>query len=242
MAEERMMLEFDMTAASVGVLEVLCDEATDESLFHDIYKANIVRKDVLKMLYDHDYTPQDIIEEIAPILQLPVREKKTEPVVQEKVHSGKDVEKERQLPAGAGLPKAESLLRKIQKLNVGEKVQLAMKGGKEIRGILIKDSSKEVVKKVMENPKMTESEVDLIAKSRSVPDEVLRMIVKRKEWMKNYSIMLSIVSNPKTPAGIAMPFVKNVKKKDLALLEKNKNVSQAVRTVAKKLLGQKKPG
>lgn len=242
MAEERMMIEFDLSAASVDVLEILCDEASDESLlFNDIYRANIARTEVLQMLYDHHYTPQDLIEEIAPVLQLPVRERKTAPPEQKQVHETKEGKKEKELPKKAQMLKSENLLQKIQRLSVGEKVQLAMKGGKEIRGLLIKDSSKEVVKKVMENPKMTESEVDLISKSRSVPDDVLRMISKRKEWMKNYSIMLGIISNPKTPPGIAMPFVKHVKKKDLALLEKNKNVPQAVRAIAKKFISQKKP-
>ncbi|MCK5506746.1 MAG: hypothetical protein KAJ10_16390, partial [Thermodesulfovibrionia bacterium] len=73
-------------------------------------------------------------------------------------------------------------------------------------------------------------------------DDVLRFITKKKEWMKNYSILLGIVANPKTPAGVAMTFVKNVKKKDLVLLEKNKNVSQAVRAMAKKFLTSKRPG
>jgi hypothetical protein len=247
MAEERMLLEFDLSAASLGVLEVLCDEAADESLFNDIYRANLARTEVLQFLYDHWGTPDDLIKEIAPVLQLPVREKKEPPYKEEpgeekKSEPGEERKRDTEPAGEARLMKSENLLQKIQKLNVGEKVQLATKGGKEIRGILIKDSSKEVVKKVMENPKMTESEVDLIAKSRSVPDDVLRLIAKKKEWMKNYSIMLGLVANPKTPAGVAMPFVKNVKKKDLVLLEKNKNVSQAVRAMAKKFLATRRPG
>jgi hypothetical protein len=246
MADERMLIGFDLSAASLGVLEVLCDEAADESLFNDIYRANLARTEVLQFLYGHWGTPEDLIKEIAPVLQLPVREKKAPPFKEgpeEQKSESKDEQKRDKEPAGeARLMKTENLLQKIQKLNVGEKVQLAMKGGKEIRGILLKDTSKEVVKKVMENPKITESEVDLISKSRSVSDDVLRMISKKKEWMKNYSIMLGIVSNPKTPAGVAMPFVKSVKKKDLVLLEKNKNVSQAVRAMAKKFLAIKRPG
>jgi hypothetical protein len=247
MADERMLLEFDLSASSTGVLEVLCDEAADESLFHDIYRANLARPEVLQLLYDHWATPEDLIKEIAPVLQLPVREKKEPPYKKEPdtvktEEPGEERTKDTEPAQEARLMKSENLLQKIQKLNVGEKVQLAMKGGKEVRGILLKDTSKEVVKKVMENPKITESEVDLISKSRSVSDDVLRIISKKKEWMKNYSIMLGIVSNPKTPAGVAMTFVKNVKKKDLVLLEKNKNVSQAVRAMAKKFLAIKRPG
>ncbi|UCG77554.1 MAG: hypothetical protein JSV21_08200 [Nitrospirota bacterium] len=249
MSDEQLLIGFDLSTASIGVLEVLCDESADESLFNDIYRANIARPEVLKLLYDHYETPQVLLDEIAPVLQLPMKKqgegrpapKKAEteePKEERQVREKKEEEQEQE----ARLMKSENLLTKIAKLSTGEKVQLAMKGGKEVRSILLKDTSKEVVKKVMENPKMTDSEVDLISRNRQVPEDVLRMIAKKKEWMKNYSIMLGLVTNPKTPPGVAMPFVKNVKKKDLAMLEKNKNISQAVRAAAKKFLSAKTPG
>ncbi len=249
MAGEQLMIGLDLSNASLGVVEVLCDEAGDENIFREIYRANIARPEVLKALFGHPLTPQDLVEEIAPVLQVSPSERKVKAVVREErtpaeeKQTAEEREKASQEVHGkAVLQKTENLMQKLRKMTVGEKVMLAMRGGKEIRGILIKDTSKEVVKKVMENPKMTESEVDLIAKNRSVPDEVLRMITKKKEWMKNYSIMLSVITNPKTPAGLAMNFVKSVKKKDLVLLEKNKNVSQAVRAAAKKYLSKKTPG
>ncbi|GBD99551.1 hypothetical protein BMS3Abin07_01588 [bacterium BMS3Abin07] len=243
MTEEKQMIGFDYSLASIGVLEILCDEAADDSIFEDIYRANIARTEVLRMLYEHHGTPQELIEEVAPVLQLPVREKKAAPAVVEPSDTEEEIVEAKEAPAvRLGRIKPENLLQKIQRLNVGEKVHLAMKGGKEVRNILIKDSSKEVVKKVLENPKLTESEVDAIAKARSVPDDVLRYIAKKKDWIKKYSIMHSLVSNPKTPPGIAVPFVKNIKTKDLTILEKNKNVSQAVRAVAKKVLSARRSG
>jgi len=239
MAEPR-MIGLDLAVTSLGVLEILCDEAADESIFEDIYRSNIARPEVLKLLYDHPGTPQHLLDEIAPVLQLPPKKQVPRPAAPA-MPEGEPVEDD-EVSSEARLMKTQSLLQKIQRLTVGERVQLAMKGGKEVRSILIKDSSKEVVKKVLENPKLTESEVDMIAKSRSVPDDVLRFISKKKDWMKNYSIMHSLVTNPKTPPGIAMPFVKNLKTKDLAVIEKNKNVSQAVRAAAKKVLSARRPG
>jgi hypothetical protein len=124
----------------------------------------------------------------------------------------------------------------MQKLSFGEKRLLALRGGKEVRSLLLKDPNKEIAFAVLENPKITETEVEVVAKSRSTPEEVIRKITKKREWMKNYAIVLAIVSNPKTPPGNAVSLVSELKTKDLSVLEKSKNVSEAVRVTAKRLL------
>lgn len=113
-------------------------------------------------------------------------------------------------------------------------------GGKEVRAILLRDPNKEVSLTVLENPKITETEIENIAKSRSISDEALRKITKKRKWMKNYNIILSLVTNPKTAANIAVNLVSELRTRDLALLEKNKNVPEGVRITAKKLLKARK--
>ena len=115
-----------------------------------------------------------------------------------------------------------TLLQKIQRLSFGEKRLLALRGGREVRSILMKDPNREIVLTVLENPKITETEIELIAKSRSVPDEIMRKIVKKREWMKSYVIVLAVVSNPKTPAGNAVSLLSELKTKDLSVLTKIK--------------------
>ena len=63
---------------------------------------------------------------------------------------------------------------------------------------------------------------------------------EKKEWMKNYGVLLAVVSNPKTPAGIAIPLLFNLKLRDLMSLEKNRNVAEVIRTTAKKLVQSRK--
>lgn len=236
MSDEQLMIGFDLSGAGLGVLEVLCDEASDEDVFYDIYRTNMARPEVLRLLYNHDETPEELMKEVAGVLQVEPREiRKTPP---KEGAARKTVEEESE-EYEKRKRKEETLLTKIGKLNVGERVTLAIKGGKEIRSILLKDSAKEVVRKVLENPKITDSEIDMLTKSRTVTEEALRIVAKKKEWMKNYSIMSGLVNNPKTPAGVAMPYVKFLRKKDLVILEKNRNVSSAVRAAAQKLVKQK---
>jgi hypothetical protein len=78
-----------------------------------------------------------------------------------------------------------------------------------------------------------------MARNRSIIEDALRVIARNREWMKNYSITHALILNPKTPPAIAMRYIPKIKKRDLGLLAKNKNVPEAVRTMAKKLVKAK---
>jgi hypothetical protein len=86
---------------------------------------------------------------------------------------------------------------------------------------------------------MTEDEILLIAQSRNVSDDILRSVGKNKEWLKNYSILYALVANPKTPVGISVSLLGSVRVKDLGLLVKNRNIPEAVRAGAQRLLQAK---
>lgn len=130
---------------------------------------------------------------------------------------------------------------RIQRMNVSEKIQLALRGNKEVRSILIRDSNKEVFLSVMDNPKITETEIELIAQSRNVSEEVLRTVSKNREWTRNYSIVYSLVNNPKTPVGISLSLLNTLKSKDLQFIGKSKGVSSVLMMAAKRLLSQRSP-
>lgn len=219
--EETKLLGLDLSLASEQVIEVLIEDATDTEIFREILTANTGRPEILKLLAESPDVPPDVKEEVGRLLNLPVKLSERHKHTDESRRQG--------------------LLQKIQHLSVGERVAIALRGGQEIRSLLLKDANKEVVLTVLKNPKITETEVELIAHSRNVPEDALRAIHKNREWMKNYSINLALVNNPKTPPGIGITLVSTLRIKDLAVLEKNKNVPDAIRAIAKKLLQAKKP-
>lgn len=136
-----------------------------------------------------------------------------------------------------------SLYRRIQTMTVAEKVQFALKAGKEARNLLLKDPNRQVSGAVLNSPKITEDEILLIAQSRNVSDEILRMVGTKKEWLKNYAVVLALASNPKTPLGISMPLLPSIKMKDLSMMAKNRNLPEAIRTGANRLvLARQKQG
>ncbi len=221
--EEQKLLGIDFSTASQELIEVIIEESEDPSVFTEIAKANMKRPEILKLLLESPDVPEEARNLISDTLQVPVA-----------FHA--EVPKVRKTPEMRSL----TLLQRIQRLSFGEKRLLALRGGKEVRSILIKDPNKEIVLAVLDNPKITETEIEIITKSRSVPEEVLRKIIRKREWMKNYVIVLSVVSNPKTPAGNAVPLLSELKTKDLSILTKSKNISEAVRAASKRLLQARK--
>ena len=135
-----------------------------------------------------------------------------------------------------------NLFQQVQQMNAAEKIQLALRGNKEARALLLKDSNKQVVLSVLSSPRLTEQEVESIASSRSVSEEILRIIAANRNWVKNYSIVSALVNNPKTPVGLSLGFLKILKAKELGGVSKNKGVPEVIRTSAHRLLQMKKGG
>lgn len=123
----------------------------------------------------------------------------------------------------------------IQKMNIAQKIKLALKGNKEARSILIKDSNKIVSSAVVKSPKITENEVIAIASLKSVHDEVIRIISTKPQWVKLYALKLALCNNPKTPFKTSLNFLKSLNINDLQKISKNKNVPPQLSKVAKQL-------
>lgn len=132
-------------------------------------------------------------------------------------------------------PDQESVFIKLLKMGVKDRVQRAFKGSRTERTILIRDRNKLVCTAVIRSPRMTDSEVESYAGMRNLDDEVLRVISLNRGWMSKTPIMQALVRNPKTPIGVVLPLINRLTLKDLKSLGTDKNVSEVVRTSAKKL-------
>ena len=129
-----------------------------------------------------------------------------------------------------------SLIRRIMFMNTKDRMKLAMKGDREARGILIRDSNKVVCSAVVKNPRITEQEIENIAAMRTVADEVLRIIALNRSWVRSYLIIHNLARNPRTPVPTAMNILPRIRTKDLQSLTQNRNVSEAVRRQAYRLV------
>jgi hypothetical protein len=138
-------------------------------------------------------------------------------------------------------PKEErgSALQKIAKLDIKGRIQLAMKGSKEERSLLIRDGTKIVALAVLESPKISDGEVERFATQKNVLEAVLRGIPMKRRFAKNYAVVRNLVFNPRTPLDLSLTLMKNLLVGDLRNLSGNKEISDTVRKLATKMFKQK---
>ena len=129
--------------------------------------------------------------------------------------------------------------RVLSSLPIVERMKLAMKGTREQRAQLIRDSNRLVASAVLSSPKLTETEVESFAKMANVTEEVLRVIAANRTWTKNYGVVLGLAKNPKTPAGISMQLLHRLNERDIKMLGVDRNVPEVLRLAARKMMVKK---
>jgi hypothetical protein len=137
--------------------------------------------------------------------------------------------------AESDLARRQTLIQRLAKMTVAQRVQFAMKGGSEARRTLIRDSNKVVQRAVLQSPRLTDQEVEAFAAMTSLTDEILRLIANNRAFRKNYSVIRNLINNPKTPLDVTMHMLPMLNAIDLKRLTSNKNVPETLRTTAAKL-------
>ncbi|MDO9080185.1 MAG: hypothetical protein Q7U44_05240 [Desulfuromonadales bacterium] len=124
-------------------------------------------------------------------------------------------------------------------MGVSEKIKMALTGDKEWRSIFLKDSNKLVNTAVLKNPRVTDGEVLAVVKSKTSSEELIRIVLMNKDWMKLSAVRSALVSHPKTPVASALRFMDSLTIKELKDLSKSKSVSQVVVAAARRVLAEK---
>ena len=136
-------------------------------------------------------------------------------------------------------PINQSLYATIVNMKVGEKLKLALRGNRDARALLIRDTNRLIARFVLKNPRLTEDEVAATARNRNIDSEILREIGDHRTWPRNAQVRLGLVTNPKTPVAIAMRYIISIGERDLRHLAKSKNVPAAIASQARRILAQR---
>jgi hypothetical protein len=123
----------------------------------------------------------------------------------------------------------------IRMLPVPARLRLTRNAPRTLRAMLLRDSNTLVAVSVLVNNSLSDQEVEQIASSRAVIDEVLTAIAKRREWVAKYNIARSLIFNPRTPVGVTMRLIPRLSVRDLKELGRDKNVPDAVRSTGLRL-------
>ena len=125
--------------------------------------------------------------------------------------------------------------RPLSSLPVIDRIKLAMKGTREQRSQLVRDTNRLVAAAVLSSPKLTDSEVEQFVKLGNVSEEVLRIIGTNRGWAKNYGVVLGLCRHPKTPPALSMQMIHRLTDRDLKMLTTDRNVPESLRVLARKL-------
>jgi hypothetical protein len=135
--------------------------------------------------------------------------------------------------------KRQSLLQRMATMNIVQRIQLAVKGGREERMLLIRDPNKIVQRGVLQSPRLTDLEIENFAAMTNVSQEVLRIISKNRNFMKSYVVIKNLTKNPKAPLDVSLHLLPHLTPTDLKQLAANKNVPETLRSTALKLQRQR---
>lgn len=123
----------------------------------------------------------------------------------------------------------------IRLLPVPARLKLSRGAGRVLRWLLMRDSNPQVALSALLSNNLPEQEVEQVANSRAVAEELLDAIARKREWVSRYSVAKALVKNPKTPLPISLKLVNRMAVKDLRDLSRDKNVPDAVRSTSLRL-------
>lgn len=128
----------------------------------------------------------------------------------------------------------------LSSLPVIDRMKLAVKGTREQRAQLVRDTNRLVAAAVLSSPKLTEAEVESFTKMGNVSEDTMRTIAKNRGWLKNYGVLLGVCKHPKTPPALSMQMLHRLNERDLKSLTTDRNIQEGLRALARKILNKEK--
>ncbi|MEA2599939.1 MAG: hypothetical protein QOF89_931 [Acidobacteriota bacterium] len=176
-------------------------------------------------------------EHLLPKVRTPVAPAPALPEEMDEEELMEAIEAARALPAVGELEPERTKLTEgqIRMLPVPARLKLTRGAPRTLRTILMRDSNAQVAVSVIVNNSLTDQEVEQAAASRSVAEEVLILIARKRDWVGKYNVMKALVSNPRTPTATALRLVPRLAVRDLRELGRDRNIPDAVRSTALRL-------
>lgn len=230
-------------AAKPGIADALAKNPSCPSGILEKIAANLSVAGIQSLLdhLDRLTTTPSIISVLASSSNANAEQRELVAELQKGAPAEKDLE-DAVSEAVADPEKRKTLIQRLAKMNVVQRIQLALLGGREERIALIRDPNKVVQRSVLQSPRLTEAEVENFAAMTFLSVEILRQISINRLWMKNYSVVRNLITNSKTPLDISLHLLPRLIPRDLKILGTNKNVPETLRTMAAKMNVKREAG
>lgn len=137
-------------------------------------------------------------------------------------------------------PEKMPIRRRLARMGMDDKINLALSGDREERMALAMDSNKAVHHYLLKNARITLDEIAFIARLPSLNPDVLDRIAEIPAYTQNPSIAKALVYNPCTPVLTAIKLLDRLPRPEIMNLAKRTNMNMRLVMAAKKKLEKQK--
>ena len=128
-----------------------------------------------------------------------------------------------------------------RELTLGERKSLARSPNRRAFEKLLKDPHPQVIRQLLENPRLTEDDVVRMTARRPARLEVLGAIAQNSRWLSRPRVRLSMLFNPGSPPSITMPLLAVCTRNELSEVLHHSESSHVLRSAAHELLERLPP-
>ena len=132
----------------------------------------------------------------------------------------------------------ETLLQRLRKLALGERIALARIATPPLIAVLRNDPSERIFHALLENPRLNEGTLLAVAMNSGSGPQILRVLARDRRWGVRYEIRRALVRNPRTPLQEALGLVAGLKKVDLRAYARDPKVRSEIRQRCRLRLGE----
>jgi|GEM_PF-6089944 len=131
------------------------------------------------------------------------------------------------------------LRRRLQRMTMDDKINLALSGDREARMALATDGNKAIHHYLLKNAKISMDEIVMMARLATLNPDVLKKIAENPAYTQNPQVVKNLVFNPKTPAKNAVRLIDRLPRNVLNMIAKRPSMNRALVAAAQKKLGRK---
>lgn len=127
----------------------------------------------------------------------------------------------------------------LKETTLGMRKSLARKPDFNMVEKISRDQDHRVIRNLLNNPRLIESDVMRIGSARPVSEQVLKEIYNHPKWIQRYRVKKVIVSNPYAPLSMALRLLTFLSAQDLKGIYETPGLSDSLRRRARSLAQKK---
>jgi hypothetical protein len=124
-------------------------------------------------------------------------------------------------------------------LTLGERKSLARSGRRDFLVPLLRDPHPDVVRILLQNPRLTERDVVTVAAMRPAVPASLAEVAEHPRWSTRYAVKRALVLNPHTPVHLAVRLATTLRRSDLVEIARDTHLPALLRAQAAELLARR---